>query len=485
MAHGVGDAGLLGLRPVFGVGGQGYPVSVVEFYVFGGEVLDGGDGGFFVVDFDVDVFEGDVFEGVAGVGFDGADAAEGAGDVGECDGADGAGGGFVALEVEVLGPGFDGDEGGFAVAGDVADREVFVELRGVGAELEAEEGDAFEFGAGDGAVFDEEVADDGGFAAEGDDALAVDEGAVVDVDVFDGRGEFVVAGEGAFRAFEGDVVVVDVVGAVFDFDVLGGVDVGAVGAGGGVAGFDVEAVDHNILAVVEVEVPEGRIEEVEVGDLDVFGVGDVEEARAGDVEVFGFVVGFVTGPEFGPEGFAGAVECAFARDAEMVAVFGVDEGGDPFLEVAFDAGLAFGEVGDVLGALEDGVFVEVEVDVGLEEESAGAEGAGGDVYRTAAGGSELVDGFLDGGGIEGFGVGEGAGVGDGENGFGEGGGGEKQEEGDGGFGDGHGGFLKGERAGEWTNRRAGEGVRGAGAVGFRFGNGAAEGGLGRGGRVDG
>ena len=66
-----------------------------------------------------------------------------------------------------------------------------------------EEGDAFEVGAGDGTVFDEEVADDGGFAAEGDDALAVDEGAVVDVDVFDGRGEFVVAGERAFGAFGG------------------------------------------------------------------------------------------------------------------------------------------------------------------------------------------------------------------------------------------------------------------------------------------
>ena len=322
----------------------------------------------------------------------------------------------------------------------------------------AEEGDAFEVGAGDGAVFDEEVADDGGFAAEGHDALAVDEGAVVDVDVFDGRGEFVVAGEGALGAFESDVVVVDAVGAVFDFDVLGGVDVGAVGAGGGVAGFDVETVDEDILAVVEVEVPEGGVEEVEVGDLDVFGVGDVEEARAGDVEVFGFVVGFVAGPEFGPEGFAGAVKGAIAGDAEVVTVFGVDECGDPFLEVAFDAGLARGEVGDVLGALEDGVFVEVEVDVGFEEEGAGAEGAGGDVEGAPPTGCDLIDRFLDGGCIEGFGVGEGAGVGNGEGGFGEDGGGEEKEEGDGGLGDGHGAFLKGGR----KSGRIGESASGRG-----------------------
>ena len=83
-----------------------------------------------------------------------------------------------------------------------------------------------------------------------------------------------------------------------------------------------EAVDEDVLAVVEVEVPEGGVEEVEgLEDLDVaLGVGDVGEARAGDVEVFGFVVGFVAGPEIGSQkGSPDASNGAVAGDAEVVA----------------------------------------------------------------------------------------------------------------------------------------------------------------------
>ena len=85
------------------------------------------------------------------------------------------------MEVEVLGPGFDLEEGaGGAVEGDVVEVDVFVVLWGVGAELEGGDGDR----ADDAAVFDEDVADGGGFGAQGADAGAAFEGAVGDADVF-------------------------------------------------------------------------------------------------------------------------------------------------------------------------------------------------------------------------------------------------------------------------------------------------------------
>ncbi len=134
-------------------------------------------------------------------------------------------------------------------------------------------------------------------------------------------------------------------------------------------------VDGDVVTFIDMEVPEAGVFKVDVFDVDVCGVLDEDEARAGDIEVFGFFVGGDFGPEGVPEGLAGAVEGAFAVDAEVIDAVGVDECGEPLFEMAFDAGFHGGVVGDVGGAFEDGVFVEVEIDAGLEEDGAGEEGA--------------------------------------------------------------------------------------------------------------
>ncbi len=230
--------------------------------------------------------------------------------------------------------------------------------------------------------------------------------------MFVGRGVFVFKCERSLGAFDGDAIIVDGVGGVLDGDVLGGVDVGAVGGGRFGAGFDVDAVDGDAVAVIDVEVPEAGVFEVDIFDEDVVGVLDEDEARAGDIEVLGIFVGREFGPEGVPEGLSGAVEGAFAVEDEVVVGVGVDECGEPFFEVAFDAGSHGGVVGDVGGAFEDGVFVEMEIDAGLEENGAGEEGAGGDDDGAAAGLCEGVDGGLDGFGVERGGVGESAVIGD-------------------------------------------------------------------------
>src|SRR6185437_6701345 len=130
---------------------------------------------------------------------------------------------------EVLRPRSDVDDAaGGAGGGDVAEGDVLVVLRGVGAQLESRDADA----ACDGAVFGDHVADEGGLAAAGEHAAAALEGAVADADVLDGRAVGVFHGARAFGAFEGDAIVGDGEETAIDGDVAGAVDIDAVGAGG-------------------------------------------------------------------------------------------------------------------------------------------------------------------------------------------------------------------------------------------------------------
>ena len=90
-----------------------------------------------------------------------------------------------------------------------------------------------------------------------------------------------------------------------------------------------------------------------------------------------------------------------------VLVAYVDEGGGPGHLDAGDAGGEFGVVFESLRADEGDAFGDVEGDAGFEEEGAGEVGSGfeGDgAFGLGCG----VDGFLDGGGVEGGAVGFGS-----------------------------------------------------------------------------
>ena len=135
-------------------------------------------------------------------------------------------------------------------------------------------------------------------------------------------------------------------------------------------------------------------------------------------------------PEELPDGHAGAVEGAVAGELESVAVLRVDEGGGEVVhEVAFDSGALRGEVREVGGTLEDGAFGEAQVDLRFEEESTGDEDTLGDDNGASALGGKLIDGSLDGLGVDGGVVGDRAGLGNEElaSGRGEGFRGERPE----------------------------------------------------------
>ena len=182
----------------------------------------------------------------------------------------------------VLGPGRKSQDGAGAIEGDVVEVNVFIGMWSVGAELEAEDIEATGFGLAsfDGAVFDQHIADDGGFAAAGDDAAAHVEFAVFDVDMFDRGTVFVGESVDALAALEGDAVVVVANESVVDVDIAGGIDIDAVGGGGTDDGSaDVEAVDFDVVAVVDVEVPEAGVEQVDAGDAAVIGFLEEQPRR--------------------------------------------------------------------------------------------------------------------------------------------------------------------------------------------------------------
>src|ERR1039457_6706408 len=158
-------------------------------------------------------------------------------------------------------------------------------------------------------------------------------------------------------------------------------------------------------------VPELRILESNAFDLDVPGALDEREPGARHASIGkAFGCGSILPEEF-PYGHAGTVECAIAGELESVAVLRIDEGGGEVVhEVTFDAGALRGEVRGVGGALEDGAFGEVKVDLWFEEECARDEDAFGDDNGASALGGKLIDGSLDGLGVDG-GVGDRAGPG--------------------------------------------------------------------------
>ena len=338
----------------------------------------------------VDVVEGDVgAEGV--VGDAGQQEGDGFGvggfEVFDLNVADLAGGfGFVAV-VEGFEACAEAEENRRVdvVHGDVGDEDVLDDSAVDGEEFDAAEVGVVDLAVGDLDIF--EVAE--GFGAELDGGAVGLECAVVDGDVGVG------GGAGGFEA-EGVVVGVDV--AVGDVDGVGGVDVDAVVVG--VAAVeDGEVVDGDVFGVGDVHAPHGGGLEVDAFDGDVVGAdpADEEGAEAGGFAIDG-EVGFL---ELG----ALAVDGAFAFEGDVSGIDGAEEEEAGGFAGAFVEEVDGAVVGDVGGAEEDGVFVEVEGDVVFEEEGAGEVLAGGEFEGAAAGLGAVVDGVLEGGGVEGFGVG--------------------------------------------------------------------------------
>ena len=136
------------------------------------------------------------------------------------------------------------------------------------------------------AVLDDDVADAaGGLAAHVDAGAACAEVGVLDKDVFGGTVD--AQSIGVFAGLDGEAIVIGVDVDAIDMHMLGGVDVHAVGAGGGVVAADGDAFDLNILAVEDEEAPYGLVLQGDAGDEHVLGVLDGDQAGTASILAWG------------------------------------------------------------------------------------------------------------------------------------------------------------------------------------------------------
>ncbi len=268
---------VVGEDPVFcvgdGAGGLGFDVEVVEFEIDERGVGVGGDGegflcsgGLDVPDVDVgEVREALVFGDWRGEGYPIRRDGFGVGAFGEF----GVAVGGVPVHV-------DGDGDGDAGEGEVVDADVFgvaaTDVRGLEEHSAADRG----FG-GEVPGFDV-VEAAGGLGTDSDGGGSAADDGVVNLDVVGGLVDAEAVGVTSSLEAEGVIVVVDV--GVGDFDVVGGVDVDAVG-GGAVAVFvvaDGEAVDGDVVGVEDLDGPEAGAPEGETtAVVNVGGVLDEGE----------------------------------------------------------------------------------------------------------------------------------------------------------------------------------------------------------------
>ena len=163
----------------------------------------------------------------------------------------GGNGGVAVAGVPVHGD-VDGD--GYAFEGEVVDADVFgVAAAGVGGLEEDSGGDTGECGDVVGLDIAEAT---GGFGADGDGGGTVTDDGVAQDDVFGGSVDAEAVGVAA--GFEAEGVVVDVDVGVGDEDVVGGVDVDAVGRGAFAAFVvaDDDAIDSDVVGVEDLDGPE-------------------------------------------------------------------------------------------------------------------------------------------------------------------------------------------------------------------------------------
>ena len=293
-------------------------------------------------------------------------------------------------------------------------------------------------GAVEGVVVCEQVLDAAAhLAAAGDAAVAVCESVVADDEVLGRMTGFAQLTAIAVAAgFDGDAVVAGVEEAVLDQDVVAvfgvtAIVVVAVGVDGDAAGGEVGAEDG-------VQLPHGRVGDGDALDQNVGALDGLVEVGAQIVAFAedallcgGAVVGHlaqqldvvVTGLGDGAVRVDGAgpvppvvlvsltVEGALAGQSDVLLLIGVDQRAPVVQLGAFVVGEHQRVVGrgDVPGEAQDGVLAfQMQVDVALEGDGTDVIHTGRDDDRAAAVGAGLVDGALDGCGVQFTVVGDGA-----------------------------------------------------------------------------
>lgn len=204
---------------------------------------------------------------------------------------------------------------------------------------------------------------------------------------FTGSVGLIGVGPGALAAFEDDGIVVDVHVAAVYHDVGTGIDVDGIGRWSTALGFgspnvlggciDVAVEEADVVTLVDVVGPEGRVDEVYVLNGDILRVGDVCEPWSLCVLVGALRVPLPSDPELLPVGQSVAVDGAFAGDGEAVEAVGIDESYEIGACLSLDASGGDGKVADAFGSQQCGALAEVQVSTLSEKQCSGLEPAWG------------------------------------------------------------------------------------------------------------
>ena len=320
---------------------------------------------------EVDVLQGNVADNALRSTGNGAETARGARDVRDRDVFDPLRRRGLPLEVEVLGPRLDANEGPLAVQRDVAEMDVLVVLGRVGAELEADQDVAMALvRVLNPAVFNDYVADVACLAAERDRPVPKGKSAARNADVLDRRALQVPIGQRSLASLQGDIVVVHGDVAAANRHVLATVDVDAVRAGCAGWRADVDLLHGRVPATVQVQFqnPDSRSRMPLIRtSLESW----TNRLRGRSTSRFLVFLSALWRFKRIPVGLAAALDGSLARDAEVVDLRCVDQGRTPDLGVPFDAGRHGRVVFDVRRPQQYRALLQVQVDARLEEDRTG------------------------------------------------------------------------------------------------------------------
>ena len=203
-------------------------------------------------------------------------------------------------------------------------------------------------------VADQQVAGTEAFATAGDAAVPR---SFLHEDVLAGTVGFQFRSIGIFATLQADGIVVHSDAASLDKYVTGGIEVDTIGAGrsDGMIGTEIADVqDLDVVALVKVTGPEGRVLQGDTRDGDVFREFGIKQARTLLVLVRTLRVPLATQTEVAPIGRTIAIHRAFSAERKAIGALHVNQGGEVLAPFALYARHLDGEVIDVLAAQKDG-----------------------------------------------------------------------------------------------------------------------------------
>ena len=112
----------------------------------------------------------------------------------------------------------------------------------------------------------------------------------------------------------------------------------------------------HMVAAIDVIGPESAVLQMHVLKSHVRGIADVYESWTLCILVGAAAVPLTSNPELFPIMFAISVDGSLSGNGEAIAVVGIDEGGEVFAGLAFDAGFYHREVGDAIATFQFSAF---------------------------------------------------------------------------------------------------------------------------------